>query len=219
MPKIHALCCQKGGVGKTTLAVNVAAIVNDVLGSTDHESPVLVVDADPQRSGDWWAHRLGESVPFAYAQADDLTAVAKLSSITDYAHIFVDTPGSLEDERILHKVLEQADDAIVPMTPETLSYVPVDTTVTKLVQPMHVPYRVVINLWDPRDGTVDLEETREFINRKGWASANTVIRRYKVHSRAAAEGLVCTQYAKNRVAMEAREDITRLALELGYGGR
>jgi chromosome partitioning protein len=47
---------------------------------------------------------------------------------------------------------------------------------------------------------------------------NTVVRRYKIHTRASAEGLVVTQYPKNRVAMEAREDFFRLALELGYGG-
>ena len=47
---------------------------------------------------------------------------------------------------------------------------------------------------------------------------NTVVRRYKLHTRASADGLVVTQYPKNRVAMEAREDFFRLALELGYGG-
>ena len=47
---------------------------------------------------------------------------------------------------------------------------------------------------------------------------NTVVRRYKIHARASAEGLVVTQYPKNRVAMEAREDFFRLALENGYGG-
>jgi chromosome partitioning protein len=46
-----------------------------------------------------------------------------------------------------------------------------------------------------------------------------VIRHYKVHTRAALEGLVVTQYKKNRVAMEAREDFYRLSLEIGAGGK
>ena len=45
-----------------------------------------------------------------------------------------------------------------------------------------------------------------------------MIRRYKIHTRASADGHVVTQYPKNRVAMEAREDFFRLALELGLGG-
>jgi chromosome partitioning protein len=44
------------------------------------------------------------------------------------------------------------------------------------------------------------------------------VRRYKVHARAALDGLVVTQYPKNRTSMEAREDFFRLALELGLGG-
>lgn len=215
--KLHAVCCQKGGVGKTTITVNLGAIVNDVLrGSGD--SPVLVVGTDPQRSMDWWAGRVGKHIPFDYAEAHEEKQLSNLRNVTSYEHVFVDTPGSLEKEHILRSVLEQADDAIVPITPEPLSFVPVDTTITKLIQPLDLPYKVVINLWDPRDGKADLEDTQALVEKKDWPSANTVVRRYKVHTRAAAEGLVCTQYQKNRVAMEAREDILRLALELGYGG-
>ncbi|GAB3866309.1 hypothetical protein GCM10029963_78530 [Micromonospora andamanensis] len=61
----------------------------------------------------------------------------------------------------------------------------------------------------------DLQQTAQFIRRKGWPMCNTVIRRYKLHSRASAEGMVVTQYPRNRVAMEA---FFRLALEMGYGG-
>lgn len=219
MAKMHAVCCQKGGVGKTTLAVNIGAVTNDALGGTSESTPVLVVGTDPQRSMDWWAQRVGDAIPFSYADAHSPHQIAKLHTLTDYEHIFVDTPGSLENEHILKQVLEQADDAIVPITTESLSFVPADTTISKLVKPLNLAYKVVINLWDPRDGHYDLEQTRAFIERKQWPAANTVVRRYKVHARASAQGLVCTQYPRNRVSMEAREDILRLALELGYGGR
>lgn len=219
MPKVHAICCQKGGVGKTTITVNLGAMVNDVLSGDDENSPVLVVGTDPQRSMDWWANRVGDNIPFDYTEARDERALSRLHTIDSYDHIFVDTPGSLEDEDILTQVLKQADDALVPITPEPLSFVPADTTINRLIKPLGLAYRVVVNLWDPRDGRADLEDTMAFILQKGWPCAKTVVRRYKVHTRAAAEGLVCTQYPKNRVSMEAREDILRLALELGYGGR
>src|SRR3954449_3731364 len=134
-----------------------------------------------------------------------------------YQHIFVDTPGSLEDERILQAALDECDDVLVPMLPEPLAYDPTARTIEKVIAPRQIPYRVVVNSWDPRDGLPDLQQTAQYISRKRWGMCNTIIRRYKIHTRASADGLVVTQYPKNRVAMEAREDFFRLALELGYG--
>ncbi|MFI6984231.1 ParA family protein [Embleya sp. NPDC050154] len=133
-------------------------------------------------------------------------------------HVFIDTPGSLQDEELLRKALEVAHDVIVPLPPEALAFDPTARTIAKVIEPTGLPFRVVINNWDPRDGLVDLDQTKEYVAAQGWPGTKTVIRRYKVHTRAAAEGQVVTQYAKNRVAMEAREDFFRLALELGYGG-
>ena len=107
---------------------------------------------------------------------------------------------------------------IVPIIPEPLAFDPTARTVERVIMPRGLPYRVVVNNWDPRDGTTDLQQTAQYIRQRRWPMANTVVRRYKLHTRASADGLVVTQYPKNRVAMEAREDFFRLALELGYGG-
>ncbi|NEW59591.1 hypothetical protein GV794_28795 [Nocardia cyriacigeorgica] len=50
--------------------------------------------------------------------------------------------------------------------------------------------------------------------RNEWASARTVVRRYKVHSRASLNGQVVTEYASSGTALRAREDFFKLALEL-----
>ncbi len=219
MAKVHSIANQKGGVGKTTLTVNLAAVIDQVLGGDqpDGEPNVLVVGTDPQRSMDWWATRIGDEIPFAYTETADPADIAKLRDL-DYAHVFVDTPGSLENSHILRSALEASDDVLVPITTEPLTFVPADTTITQLIQPLGVPFRVVINLWDPRDGRADLDDTIAFVDSKGWPRTNTVVRRYKLHARAAAEGVVCTQYAKSRVGLEAQGDILRLALELGEAG-
>ena len=46
-----------------------------------------------------------------------------------------------------------------------------------------------------------------------------MIRHYKLHARASADGQVVTEYPTNRVALQAREDFYKFALELNVGGR
>ena len=233
---VHVLLNQKGGVGKSTIAVNLAAVTADVLNHDDDpdaSSPVAAVSVDPQGSAIWWASRI-DDLPFHIVQAhDDVTGLHQLNELPGIGHVYVDTPGWIdldggEDTSdplgrgpaadALRAVLEVADLVIVPMETEPLSFDPTARTIRKVIEPRGLPYLVVINNWDPRDGTHDLEQTKEFAKQNKWPTAHTVIRHYKLHARASADGLVVTEYPLNRVALQAREDFYRFALELNIGG-
>ncbi|MBO0879462.1 MAG: ParA family protein [Mycobacterium sp.] len=218
---VHVIANQKGGVGKTTVTVQLAAIVADTMGGKPDNTPVLGVSTDPQASMFEWAQRVGNKLTFDFEQChDNPAALGKLKHLHDYLHIFVDTPGSLENQPILEAVLAQADDVIVPIEPEALSFSPAARTIEKVITPSRVPWRVLINNWDPRDGDTDLNETKEYLEAKNYPTFHTVIRRYKLHTRASVEGKTVVQYAQNRLANEARSDFFRLALEvLGNNGQ
>ncbi|MEU9654346.1 ParA family protein [Streptomyces sp. NPDC048110] len=221
MARVIAFVNQKGGVGKTTNTVNLAAIAGQALGSRAGESQILVVSTDPQASAVWWSDRVDEGqLPFDFHQCDDKPDdLARLKLLDQYEYVFVDTPGNIEDEKILSATLDSTDEVVVPLPPEAMAFNPAKRTIEKVLEPKGIPFRILITDWDPRDGTVDLEQTQAYVDSNGWPRLQSVVRHYKIHTRAAAEGQVCTQYPKGRIALEAREDFFRLAMELGIGGR
>lgn len=109
---IVALVGNKGGAGKTTLCVNLAA-------GLASSAPTVILDADPQRSSLQW-RQLSErdnAVTVIDAVDDVATAISEARSAN--AYVVVDCPPSVHATQT-GQVLASCDLALIPVQPSPL---------------------------------------------------------------------------------------------------
>lgn len=206
--KIISVVNQKGGMGKTTITMQLAAALS-------RRYRVLVVDVDPQQSTVWWAENAHRHLPFDFAGSQHPSVLARLSHLDgEYDFAIVDTPGSLEDARTLDVVVDASDFVIVPLAPEPLAVEPTMRTIQRFIEPRGVRFAVLLNRIDPRIHR-QLEAWHELLDvTLGVPRFDAHVRQYKAQADAPVLGNLITTLRDNRNTQGAIWDLTMLALEM-----
>lgn len=203
---IIAIVGNKGGAGKTTLSVNLAAGISN-------QSSIAVIDADPQGSSLQWRAIAGDNVHFpVYAPTFSLKQQAEsYSSKSDV--VLIDCPPSVKSPQTI-SVLEFADIALVPVQPS-----PMDLWATVHIEKAIAEARetnpdlkalLVINQLESRTTLSKL--VREVLNEIALPVADTAIRRRAIYRNSALEGK--SVFGIGRRGADAVEEINSLIQEV-----
>jgi chromosome partitioning protein len=145
----------KGGVGKTTTAVYLAAV------AAERGDDVVLVDADPHASSAiWLEERPIEGVTVVEAPSER-TLVRALR--TEDALVVIDTPPG--DERLVRAAIDAADSVVIPTRAGGVEFPRVATTLDML--PSRTPRGLVIAA--ARLGTNDLTDAIDWWKKEGVA--------------------------------------------------
>lgn len=152
---VIGVVAQKGGVGKTHLAINWA-----VEAERQGMGPVAVLDLDPQATAVSWSQRrlrkMEVNRPFILkAEVDDVGSVS-LKQVVEVCRacrdegielLFIDTPPSVRQPVLV--TMEVSDYVVIPSGPSLAEMEAIGTTVA-IVRSAGVPGCIVVNRGRPR---------------------------------------------------------------------
>jgi chromosome partitioning protein len=183
----------KGGVGKTTTAIHLAAYLQTL-------APTLLVDGDAIRSATKWSQRSdGKGLPF---------------KVISHAQMVNHTEGNPTDDDF-KDLANNCDLLVIPAVPESVANDGLTHTLAKLQSLKHTQHRVLLTMVPPRPRT-DGQQLRQMLIEQTVPVFAAEIPRLAAFEKAAADGIVVSDVKDDRNAgrawdayLSAGKEITR----------
>jgi chromosome partitioning protein len=196
---------QKGGVGKTTTAINLAASL------ARKNNRLILIDADPQGSAMQWQSVEGNQAFTIMHRPGPLTRedLERYDAANDY--VLIDAPPAISD--ITQRILGFSEMAVVPVSPSSLDIWSCKKTLSMIeeIRPTNPDLRVKILITRKIPGTRIGREIREMLAEFDVDVMGTELCQRVAYIDAMQFGVSVTQYA---AGSKAAQEIEALCDEL-----
>jgi chromosome partitioning protein len=189
----------KGGVGKTTTAIHIAAYLN-------LRKPALLIDGDANRSALEWNAR-GEGLPFKVIDEKQTARYAR-----DFDQIVIDSEARPND-RDLKTLAESCDLLILPTTPDAMSLSALMRTVDALRAMRANHFKILLTIIPPKPSR-DGDEARALIEENKLPLFKGAIRRFVAFQKAALLGVTVEDVPGDPNAIEGWEDYLEISRQI-----
>jgi chromosome partitioning protein len=207
LSKVIAIAQQKGGTGKTTLAVHLALAFIKY-----HNLKVAVIDTDPQGSlGKWFMIRTEKKI-----SNDNLTFKtaslwgAQYESKTlknDHDIVIIDTPPKIESDA--RPSIEAADLVLIPMSASHVDFWATGAIVD-IAKKANKKILIQINRSNQRSKLIT--KTNDFIKSLALSSTKTIIGNRQIYASSMGEGKTAVEKQKKGNAVEEIKNLSEQIL-------
>ncbi len=175
---IITVASYKGGVGKTTTAVHLAAFFQRL-------APTLLVDGDAIRTSIKWSQR-GDGKGFPFKVVDE-KQVAIATRGGQFQHVIIDTEANpaVAD---FNEIAKGCDLLVIPAVPETVATDGLTHTLARLQAAGSSQYRVLLTMVQPNRHT-EADQLRAALTQNGIPVFTAEIPRLAAFDKAAAAGV------------------------------
>lgn len=205
-PLLVSILNQKGGVGKTTIAVNLSYAL------ADRGIETILIDGDPNRS------TLVGARSITYSDNTPLRVMSEMASVGQTGnchHFFVDTKARPEPVD-LEEIVQRSTLILIPSSTKQDELRVTHSTVKLLDSVGSHKHKVVLNGVHPNSREETLATFRAGMRAQGIPVFESVIRYYAVYDEAFGRGVSVGQL-KGKTAEKAWSDIQRLLEEILNG--